>query len=106
MNIQKKRCAFETGCVCVWRGVGGFTLINIRSSKNESETQANFKGQLIIGLSNYTGEFTNDFFLRGQSERMKIILYPSKSLATNQSQQKEQLEPAVTVSREEVKAES
>jgi hypothetical protein len=38
------------------------TLINILCRKNESKTWANFKGQLIMGLSNYTGEFTNDFF--------------------------------------------
>lgn len=58
--LQKKKC----------RGVGGIkkrkkgelTLINIRSSKNESESEANFMRQLIIRLGNYTGEFTNDFF--------------------------------------------
>lgn len=42
-------------------------------------------------LSNYTGEFTNDFFL-GARVRKEIIPYPSQSLASNQSQQKEQLE--------------
>lgn len=41
---------------------GELTLINIRSSKNESESEANFMRQLIIRLGNYTGEFTNDFF--------------------------------------------
>lgn len=65
MNIQKmcfRKEGREGEREILWGGVRELTLINIRSSKNESETEANFMEQLIIGLHNYTGEFTNDFF--------------------------------------------
>lgn len=60
MNIQK---------MCLRKGwekkkKGELTLINIRCGKNESLACTNFNRQLIMSLSNYTREFTNDFFFK------------------------------------------
>lgn len=72
--LKKRESAIESGYER--RGWRELTLINIPRSKNESETKANFMGQLIMALSNYTREFTNDF-LGADSRRKRDNTQPS-----------------------------
>lgn len=105
MNIQKMCFRKEWGK----KKRGELTLINIRCGENESLARTNFNRQLIMSLSNYTGEFTNDFF-QGARVRKKIIPLPitltgsppipaERAIRANSSR-------AVIVYREKMKAES